>query len=183
MLRRGANHSYRPSGCAALGTAQDALALLCSQDTLLTHSHLAIYKHLHILPSRAAPKLLHHSQSSPSLHELRDSSFPALTLDISLFRFSYGSCWPIPPVCLIPLNGHPALKHINWSHGLISSTNLMTVHSLHLLQVTEKVRKLFAVKPLDFVKNPVLIIFINPLLEVSNGEIAKYLANNENHSR
>lgn len=83
----------------------------------------------------------------------------------------------------IPLKGLPALKHVNSSHGLISSTNLITTHFTHLLQVTEKVKKLSEVKPLDFVKNPVLIIIVNPLLQFLNGEMPKYLANNENHNK
>lgn len=185
-VRGGVNHCYGPSGCAALGTAQDALALLLlhfpAARTLLIHTHLAIYKHLQVL-SRADPKLLHPSQSSPSLYQLRDSSFPALTLGISLFWFSHGFCWPAPPVCLHPSDGHPVFKHVNWFCGLISSANLITVHSTHLLQITEKVRKLSEVKPLDFAKSPFVIILINPLLQFSNGQMPKYLANNENHSK
>lgn len=43
----------------------------------------------------------------------------------------------LQPACIL-LNGHPALKHVSWSCGLISSANLITVHSIHLLRVTEK---------------------------------------------
>lgn len=105
-LRRGVNHCNGPSGCAALGAPQDVLALLLlpfpAARTLLTHTHLAIYKHLQVLLSRADPKLLHSSQSSPSLYQLGDSLLLALTLGISLFKFSCGSCWLAPPVCLHP---------------------------------------------------------------------------------
>lgn len=162
VLRRGANHSYRPSGCAALGTAQDAFALLCSQDALLRHTHLAIYT--------SFPAELLQSCSTTANHIPACINTGTLPSQLSHLTFLYFDFHMVPAgpflqSAWIHLNGHPALKHINWSHGLISSTNLMTVHSLHLLQVTEKARKLFEVKPLDFVKNPVLIIFINPFFK------------------
>lgn len=65
VLRRGGNHSRGPRVRASVCTAQDALAFLCCQDLLLACAQLAIYEHLQILISKAAPKLVRSQPVSP----------------------------------------------------------------------------------------------------------------------
>lgn len=182
-LRRGVNHSYRPSGCAAPGTALDVLVLHCSQHTLLTHTHLAIYKHLQVLSAQLLQSCSTPTHQVPAC--INSGTRPSQISHLAFLNFDFHMvpAGPLLQSAYIALNAPPALEHVNWSHGLISSANLVTAHSTHLLHVTEKVRKSFEIEPLHFVKNPVLTIFINPLLQFSKGEMATYLANNKIHSR
>ncbi|KAK4826362.1 hypothetical protein QYF61_007956, partial [Mycteria americana] len=124
----GQNHLPRPAGHASFPAAQDTVGFLGCKRTLLAHVQLVTHQYPQVL--------LHRASLNPFIPQ------PVLIPGVALTQVQDPVVGPVEPhevhmgpllkLVQVPLDGILSLRHVNSSLSLVSSANVLRIHSIPL---------------------------------------------------